>query len=77
MCPAGLSGAKLAVSYNRTRWSNGRVVVWLSAHRQTGRGEGSSGLAFDLLVNTPTGSWQCGNDPADPAGSMKSRTRHT
>jgi hypothetical protein len=56
MCRAGLSGAKLAVSYNRTRWSNGRVVVWLSPHRQTGRGEGSSGLAFDLLVNTPTGS---------------------
>ena len=48
------TGTKLAVSYNRTRWGNGRVVVWLSAHRQTGRGEGSSGLAFDLLVDTPT-----------------------
>lgn len=46
------TGTRLTVSYNRTRWRDGRVVVWLSAHRGTGRGEGSSGLAFDLLVDT-------------------------
>ena len=27
-------------------------AVWLAAHRETGRGEGSSGLAFDLIVPT-------------------------
>jgi len=49
------SGTRLTVSYRRTRWRDGRVVVWLSTLRGSGRGEGSSGLAFDLLVNTPAG----------------------
>ncbi|SEF80913.1 hypothetical protein SAMN05444920_101724 [Nonomuraea solani] len=48
------TGTRLTVAYNRTRWRGGRVVVWLSAQRGTGRGEGSSGLAFDLLVDTAT-----------------------
>jgi hypothetical protein len=47
------SGTCVTVAYNRTRWRNGRVSVWLSAQRGVGRGEGSSGLAFDLLVDTP------------------------
>jgi hypothetical protein len=47
------SGTRITVAYNRTRWRNGRVCLWLSAQRGTGRGEGSSGLAFDLLVDTP------------------------
>jgi hypothetical protein len=46
------TGTVLRVAYNRTRWHNGRVCVWLSARRGTGRGEGSSGLSFDLLANT-------------------------
>ncbi|MFI6642521.1 hypothetical protein [Streptomyces sp. NPDC050504] len=46
------SGTRITVSYNRTRWRDGRVAVWLSARRGTGRGEGSSGLAFDFLVDT-------------------------
>lgn len=37
----------------RTRWPDGRVIVWLGARKQTGRGEGSSGLAFDRLVIAP------------------------
>ncbi|MEV6974061.1 hypothetical protein [Kitasatospora sp. NPDC093806] len=53
------SGTRLSVAYNRTRWRDGRVCVWLSAARGAGRGEGSSGLAFDLLVDTP---------PAPPGG---------
>jgi len=48
------TGTRVTVAYNRTRWRDGRVAVWLSAHRGTGRGEGSSGLAFDILVDTPT-----------------------
>jgi hypothetical protein len=47
------TGTAVTVAYNRTRWHTGRVAVWLSAHRTTGRGEAASGLAFDLLVNTP------------------------
>lgn len=30
-----------------------RVWLWLGARKQTGRGEGSSDLAFDILVNPP------------------------
>jgi hypothetical protein len=48
------AGTRLSVAYNRTRWRDGRVVVWLTAQRGEGRGEGSSGLVFDLLINTPT-----------------------
>jgi hypothetical protein len=48
------AGTKLTVSYRRTRWTGGRVVVWLAARRETGRGEASSGLAFDLLAPTET-----------------------
>ncbi|MEV0385940.1 hypothetical protein [Nonomuraea sp. NPDC050643] len=48
------TGTRITVAYNRTRWRGGRVVVWLGAQRGTGRGEGSSGLAFDLLVDTAT-----------------------
>ena len=46
------TGTKIRVAYNRTRWRDGRVVVWLSTQRGTGRGAGSSGLAFDSLVQT-------------------------
>ncbi|MDL4816777.1 hypothetical protein [Actinomadura opuntiae] len=46
------TGTKVTVAYNRTRWGDGRVAVWLSARRGTGRGEGSSGLALDLPADT-------------------------
>jgi hypothetical protein len=47
------AGVRVAHAYQRTRWRGGRAVVWLAAHRSTGRGEGSSGLAFDRLVESP------------------------
>lgn len=47
------AGAKLMQLYERTRWTDGRVYTWLRVRKQTGRGEGSSGLAFDQLVNVP------------------------
>ncbi|RSM79988.1 hypothetical protein DMH04_30785 [Kibdelosporangium aridum] len=47
------AGTRLSVAYNRTRWRDGRVVVWLSVRRGVGRGQGSSGLAFDQLIDTP------------------------
>jgi hypothetical protein len=32
---------------------NGRVALWLSTQRDTGRGEGSSGLASGFPVDAP------------------------
>jgi hypothetical protein len=47
------AGAVVSQAYQRTRWTDGRVIVWLGARKQTGRGEGSSGLAFDRIVKAP------------------------
>jgi hypothetical protein len=49
------AGSHVSLAFNRTRWEDGRVVVWLSARRGSGRGEGSSGLQFDRLVDAPIG----------------------
>ena len=47
------TGTTLTAAYNRVRWHDGRVIVWLGTGRGTGRGEGSSGLAFDFLNPSP------------------------
>jgi hypothetical protein len=47
------SGSLVSLAYQRTRWNNGKVVTWLGARKQIGRGEGASGLAFDRLLNAP------------------------
>lgn len=44
------AGALVSQSFQRTRWLDGRPVVWLGAVKRTGCGEGSSGLAFDRLA---------------------------
>jgi tetratricopeptide (TPR) repeat protein len=49
------AGARVFQHYQRTRACDdgtvcGRVLTWLRAAKQTGRGEGSSGLVFDQLV---------------------------
>jgi hypothetical protein len=55
------AGTRLLQAYQRTRgWDDGtvcgRVSTWLRVQRQTGRGEGSSGLAFDELTDAkPSG----------------------
>jgi len=46
------AGARVSQGFRRTRWRGGRVVVWYAAHRGVGRGEGSSGLAFDRLADS-------------------------
>ena len=46
------AGVHVSVAYQRTRWFDGQVYVWLGASKTTGRGEASSGLAFDQLVPT-------------------------
>lgn len=46
------AGALVQQTFKRTRWNGGRVLVWLGISKHTGRGEGSSGLAFDQLRET-------------------------
>jgi hypothetical protein len=60
------AGTRLTVSYRRTRWHNGHVVVWLAARRGVGRGEGSSGLAFDTLVDNPAQPPGASPEPGSP-----------
>ena len=43
------AGIRVTRTYQRTRWRNGRTMVWLGVKKETGRGEGSSGLAFDQI----------------------------
>jgi hypothetical protein len=45
------AGTRTMQTFERTRWTDGRVYTWLRVVRQTGRGEGSSGLVFDALVD--------------------------
>jgi hypothetical protein len=50
------AGIQVYQSYQRTRWSNSKVFLWLGARKVTGKGEGSSGLGFDrILPNTAKG----------------------
>ncbi|MGH2451359.1 MAG: hypothetical protein ACRDGE_08840 [Candidatus Limnocylindria bacterium] len=44
------AGSALTQLFQRTRWTDGRVYVWLRVRRQTGRSEGTSGLRFDELT---------------------------
>lgn len=36
--------------YQRARWHDGKTFLWIGRRSQTGRGEGSSGLVFDHIV---------------------------
>jgi hypothetical protein len=47
------SGARVTQSWQRTRWRDGRVVLWLGARKGIGRPTGASGLAFDQAVDVP------------------------
>ncbi|MCS6937735.1 MAG: hypothetical protein RMJ55_10110 [Roseiflexaceae bacterium] len=38
------AGVDLRQTFQRTRWHNGRCVVWFGARKATGRGEGASNL---------------------------------
>ncbi|MGS2619512.1 hypothetical protein ACVCAH_34125 [Micromonospora sp. LZ34] len=46
------AGTVVTQAYQRTRWVGGKVAVWFGARKQTGRGEGYSGLRFDGLIQT-------------------------
>lgn len=44
------AGTVIETRWQRCRWRGGIIVTWLGHQRTTGRGEGSSGLAFDTIV---------------------------
>lgn len=44
------AGVQVYDGFRRTRWYNGQTFVWRGIQKRVGRGEGSSGLAFDTLV---------------------------
>lgn len=43
-------GAVVTRSYQQTRWIDGTTTTWLGRRKANGRGEGSSGLAFDQAM---------------------------
>jgi hypothetical protein len=43
------SGSLITRTWQRTRQEDGTVVTWLGRRKSNGRGEGSSGLAFDVI----------------------------
>lgn len=45
------AGTRVTQYYANTRWSGGGVFTWLRAQKRVGRGEASSGLGFDRLVD--------------------------
>jgi hypothetical protein len=45
------AGVRVTQSFQRTRWRDGSVFVWLGVRKRTGRGEGASGLVFDRIVD--------------------------
>lgn len=44
-------GIRASEAFRRTRWTKGEAYVWLGVQKHAGRGECSSGLAFDTIVN--------------------------
>lgn len=46
------AGVRVTQAFQRTRWSDGQVRVWVGVRKTTGRGEGHSGLAFDRVEPT-------------------------
>jgi hypothetical protein len=48
------AGKIVARAFARARWLGGSTFLWLGRRVSTGRGEGSSGLAFDQVVDIPS-----------------------
>jgi hypothetical protein len=45
------AGKLVTRSYQRGRWLDGATVTWIGRRAAVGRGEGSSGLAFDQVTD--------------------------
>jgi hypothetical protein len=47
------SGRTIERGFKRARWVDGSTFLWIGRRSATGSGEGSSGLVFDQVVETP------------------------
>jgi hypothetical protein len=47
------AGTVIATRWQRCRWRGGHVIAWLAHERKVGRGEATSGLAFDRVLPKP------------------------
>lgn len=47
------SGVRVTRQWQQVRWQDGSTHLWLGRTKQTGRGEGSSGLRFDTIEPGP------------------------
>lgn len=43
------AGAIVETTFQRTRWYNGKTILWIGRRKRTGKGEGNSALAFDKV----------------------------
>ena len=48
------AGVIVTRSFQRARWFDGKVYTWIGRRKETGRGEGASGLVFDQIVPVKT-----------------------
>jgi hypothetical protein len=46
------AGAIVTRGFQRARWFDGKVYTWIGRRKETGRGQGASGLVFDRVVPT-------------------------
>jgi hypothetical protein len=46
-------GARVSRTYQYARWIDGSTHLWIGRRKQPGRGEGSSGLQFDVVAHGP------------------------
>lgn len=44
------AGVRVYRGFQRARWFDGKVFTWIGRRKETGRGEGASGLVFDQIV---------------------------
>lgn len=44
------AGIVVTRAFQRARWFDGKVYIWIGRRKETGRGEGASGLLFDQIV---------------------------
>mgnify|MGYP000008806791 CR=1 FL=1 len=45
------SGMVVQATWQRTRWYNGKIVCWYGRRKKVSKGEGSSGLSFDNIID--------------------------
>ena len=45
------AGVYVERSWQRTRWLQGRTLIWVGRRKTAGRGEGGSNLAFDQIID--------------------------